>query len=144
LQFIAVGAACGSRDEVSTSCPGCRDDSCTLAGRPRALHGVGLVHRDIKPGNLMICRRGGIPDFVKVMDVGLVKEISTEALARREPITQSASTVIGTPLYLAPEAISRPAEVDTRADLYALGAVAYFLLVGEPVFDGETVLTVLQ
>ncbi|HTV25517.1 MAG TPA: CHASE domain-containing protein [Polyangiaceae bacterium] len=107
-------------------------------------HAVGLVHRDIKPGNLMVCRRGGIPDFVKVMDFGLVKDISTAALERREPITQSASTVIGTPLYLAPEAISRPADVDTRADLYAIGAVAYFLVVGEPVFDGETVLTVLH
>jgi CHASE1-domain containing sensor protein len=107
-------------------------------------HAVGLVHRDIKPSNLMICRRGGIPDFVKVMDFGLVKDISSEAAAGREQITQSASTVVGTPLYVAPEAISRPSELDTRADIYALGAVAYYLLVAEPVFEGESVLQVLH
>jgi serine/threonine-protein kinase len=107
-------------------------------------HGVGLIHRDIKPANLMICERGGISDFIKVMDFGLVKNIGTsQGRATPEDITQStATTVLGTPLYLAPEAIARSGEIDGRADLYALGAVAYFLLVGEPVFTGQTVVEV--
>jgi CHASE1-domain containing sensor protein/tRNA A-37 threonylcarbamoyl transferase component Bud32 len=107
-------------------------------------HAVGLVHRDVKPANLMICKRGGIPDFLKVMDFGLVKDLGTDPsrdLAMQ--ITESTTmTVVGTPLYLAPEAILRPTEVDLRADLYALGAVAYYLLVGEPVFSGHTVVEV--
>jgi CHASE1-domain containing sensor protein/tRNA A-37 threonylcarbamoyl transferase component Bud32 len=108
-------------------------------------HSIGLVHRDIKPSNLMICRRGGIADFVKVMDFGLVKDVGAgETGAGGNRITQSATTVLGTPLYLSPEAISRPAEIDARSDLYALGAVAYYLLVGEPVFDGESVVQVLS
>jgi serine/threonine-protein kinase len=105
-------------------------------------HAVGLIHRDIKPANLMICKRGGISDFVKVMDFGLVKEVGTGE-ARGTAITESnATTVLGTPLYLSPEAISRPSAIDGRADLYALGAVAYYLLVGEPVFTGQTIIEV--
>ena len=96
------------------------------------------------PANLMIGRRGGIPDFLKVMDFGLVKDIGGGAPADgADPLTQStATTVLGTPLYLSPEAISRPGEIDGRADLYALGAVAYFLLVGEPPFTGRSLVEV--
>ena len=106
-------------------------------------HAVGLVHRDLKPANLMVCHRGA-PDFVKVMDFGLVKDLGTGEHPRSlQTLTQStAATVLGTPHYLAPEAIARPGEVDGRADLYALGAVAYFLLVGEPVFVGQTVVEI--
>jgi CHASE1-domain containing sensor protein/tRNA A-37 threonylcarbamoyl transferase component Bud32 len=108
-------------------------------------HAVGLVHRDLKPSNVMICRRGGVADFVKVMDYGLVKDIGADDLRPHpETLTQSSTTVLGTPLYLAPEAISRPGEVDARADIYALGAIAYFLLAGQPVFDGGSVLEVLS
>jgi CHASE1-domain containing sensor protein len=104
-------------------------------------HEVGLIHRDIKPANLMICQRGGLSDFVKVMDFGLVKDVA--APARSGAVTESASVaIVGTPLYLAPEAISNPQEVDSRADLYALGAVGYFLLVGEPVFTAQTVVEI--
>lgn len=103
-------------------------------------HAAGLIHRDIKPSNLMICQRGGVPDFLKVMDFGLVKSVvgRPEALA----VTESASShIVGTPLYLAPEAISG-APVDARSDIYALGAVLYFLVVGAPVFLGRTVVEV--
>jgi tRNA A-37 threonylcarbamoyl transferase component Bud32 len=107
-------------------------------------HAVGLIHRDIKPANLMIGKRGGIADFLKVMDFGLVKDIGVGPDGERPAaITESATiAVVGTPLYLAPEAIARPSEVDGRADLYALGAVAYYLLVGAPVFGGQTVVEV--
>jgi serine/threonine-protein kinase len=103
-------------------------------------HDVGLIHRDIKPANLMVCRRGGISDFVKLMDFGLVKDLggveSTGAVAR------SAAGIVGTPLFMAPESISSPRDVDRRADIYALGAVAYYLLVAAPVFTAETVIEV--
>jgi eukaryotic-like serine/threonine-protein kinase len=102
-----------------------------------------LIHRDIKPANLMLCKKGGVPDFVKLMDFGLVKDIGTHRAAEARPLTLSASAaLLGTPSYLAPEAISTPAEVDGCADLYALGAVAYFLLAGVPVFTGQTILEV--
>jgi CHASE1-domain containing sensor protein len=103
-------------------------------------HAVGLIHRDLKPANLMVCRRGGIADFLKVMDFGLVKDLGAAGDSRE--VTRSTAAVLGTPLYLAPESISRPSEVDGRADLYALGAVAYTLLVGAPVFVGNTVVEV--
>ncbi len=97
-------------------------------------HGIGLVHRDIKPANIMLCTRGNIPDFVKVLDFGLVKDLSADD----NPDLSRSAVLIGTPLYVAPELAMRHA-VDARADLYALGAVAYFLLTGTPVFTGRTV-----
>ncbi|MAC27475.1 MAG: serine/threonine protein kinase [Sandaracinus sp.] len=97
-------------------------------------HGRGLVHRDVKPANLMVCHRGGVPDMLKVLDFGLVKELAT---ASKDPSLSQAGALAGTPLYLAPEAIRGDA-LDGRADLYALGAVAYYLLTGEPVFEGTT------
>lgn len=101
-------------------------------------HGIGLVHRDIKPANVMLCTRGNIPDFVKVLDFGLVKDLSEGS---SESELSRAAALIGTPLYVAPEvALRRP--IDARADLYALGALAYFLLTGTPVFTGTTVLEV--
>ncbi|GAA4461953.1 serine/threonine protein kinase [Novipirellula rosea] len=99
-------------------------------------HSKGLVHRDIKPANVMLNRRGCEPDVVKVLDFGLVKAM--------EPQTPGAmlggGTLTGTPLYMSPEAIQAPMSVDARTDIYAVGAVAYFLLTGEPVFaaDGLT------
>lgn len=102
-------------------------------------HAVGLIHRDIKPANLMLCVRGRVPDQVKVLDFGLVKE------HREAPGAVGLSAIgalVGTPAYLAPEAIRDPASVDARSDLYAVGAVGYQLLVGEPVFAGNTVFEV--
>jgi serine/threonine protein kinase/CHASE1-domain containing sensor protein len=117
-----------------------------IAGALREAHGIGLVHRDLKPGNLMLTRRGGIADFVKVLDFGLVKRIGRDALgtvdaAERDAEADSMSTedgvVTGTPGYVAPETL-RGREVDQRADLYALGAVWYALLAGRPPFFADT------
>ncbi len=98
-------------------------------------HGVGLVHRDIKPANILLSEVGGIPDYAKVVDFGLVKDITGSADTRltREDV------VAGTPQYLAPETIRDGANSDPRSDLYALGAVAYYLLTATPVFVGRPI-----
>jgi tRNA A-37 threonylcarbamoyl transferase component Bud32 len=103
-------------------------------------HDIGLVHRDIKPHNIFLTRRGGMPDFVKVLDFGLVKARSLEGQAE----LTGASATLGTPLYMSPEAIEKPHEVDARSDIYSLGAVGYFLLTGETVFSAPTVGEVLM
>jgi eukaryotic-like serine/threonine-protein kinase len=99
-------------------------------------HHCGLIHRDIKPANLMLCVRGGVPDQVKVLDFGLVKEYSAEV----EAGLSLDGALLGTPAYIAPESIVDPERVDGRADLYGLGAIGYFLLVGEPVFESHSLL----
>jgi serine/threonine protein kinase len=101
-------------------------------------HAAGLVHRDVKPANLFLTRRGGQADFVKVLDFGLVKA----AGGADEAHLTAANAVTGTPLYLSPEAVNEPDRLDARADVYALGAVAYFLLTGGPVFIGATVMEI--
>jgi eukaryotic-like serine/threonine-protein kinase len=98
-------------------------------------HSRGLLHRDIKPANIILTERGGEPDVAKVVDFGLVKPI----LADGPNITVSESIVLaGTPLYMAPEALTLPGLGDARSDLYALAAVGYFLLTGKPVFEAAT------
>jgi hypothetical protein len=98
-------------------------------------HGVGLVHRDIKPANILLSEVGGISDFAKVVDFGLVKDVtgSNETQLTRENV------IAGTPQYLAPETIQDGMSSDPRSDLYALGAVAYYLLTGTPVFEGRPI-----
>jgi serine/threonine-protein kinase len=75
---------------------------------------------------------------VKVLDFGLVKELAVDG----ETSVTVQSTLIGTPLYMAPESIRDPASIDARTDLYSLGAVAYYLLAGSPLFDGKTIVEV--
>ena len=101
-------------------------------------HAMGLVHRDIKPDNVMLCERMGQGDVPKVLDYGLVKDIESAS----SELSQ-ADVVLGTPLYLAPETMTQPDAVDARVDLYALGAVGFFLLAGEPVFEGRTAAEVI-
>ncbi len=98
-------------------------------------HGVGLVHRDVKPGNVILCERGGVSDVAKVVDFGLVKDLEADGGMTHD------ATLVGTPLYLAPEAIRSPA-ADARSDLYSVGAVAYFLLTGRHVFEGGTIIEI--
>lgn len=99
------------------------------------VHRQGLVHRDIKPENILITAEGGV-ERVKLLDFGLVKQLDGDG-SETAP-----SSVVGTPLYISPEAISAPRSVDARSDLYGLGAVAYFLLKGAPVFPGANVIEV--
>jgi hypothetical protein len=99
-------------------------------------HGVGLIHRDIKPANIFLCDRGGIPDSVKVLDFGLVKQVSVQSNIVEAP---GADGIVGTPNFIAPEAIRDCNRSDVRSDLYSLGALGYFLLTGREVFDGDSV-----
>jgi serine/threonine-protein kinase len=95
-------------------------------------HAKGLVHRDIKPENLMICTHGGEFDVVKILDFGLVKSVT-------EPQTRDLTRTIkflGTPQYMAPERFRSPSDVDARADIYSLGAVAFYMLTGRELFQG--------
>jgi serine/threonine-protein kinase len=109
-----------------------------VCGALTEAHAIGLIHRDIKPANIMLCTQGGERDVVKVLDFGLVKELEVD----RQVELTAANSVTGTPQYMAPESILAPASVDARTDIYALGAVAYFLLAGDNVFTGESVLEV--
>lgn len=102
-----------------------------VCGSLAEAHGIGLVHRDIKPANIFLTRRGGLPDFVKVLDFGLVK---ARAMAGQLELT-GANATLGTPLYMSPEAVEHPDKVDARADIYSVGAVGYFLVTGQPLFD---------
>jgi len=101
-------------------------------------HALHLIHRDIKPANIVLTGRIDEPDVVKVVDFGLVKTLATNGAESRS------DTITGTPMYLSPEAIKTPDAVDERTDIYALGAVAYFLLAGREVFSGTTVVEVLS
>jgi serine/threonine-protein kinase len=109
-----------------------------VAAALREAHGAGLTHRDIKPDNIFLCRQGGLPDVVKVLDFGLVKQVANDAAVSQSNV----NLMVGTPLYMSPESIAAPDTVDARSDLYALGAVAYFLLTGSPVFSGDSVVEV--
>jgi eukaryotic-like serine/threonine-protein kinase len=100
------------------------------------VHDQGFVHRDIKPSNILICQGPDGQDNAKLLDFGLVKH-----RADRDP-SSADDNVVGTPLYISPEAISAPDTVDGRTDIYGLGAVAYFLLTGAPPFRGRSVVEV--
>jgi len=99
-------------------------------------HARGFVHRDVKPANVYVCRMGLEYDFAKVLDFGLVKT-SGGAEVKNSFMTMDHVTT-GTPAYMAPEVILGEADVDRRADVYALGCVAYFMLTGQLVFDADT------
>lgn len=101
----------------------------------------GLVHRDIKPGNILVCRYGSEYDFVKVLDFGIVKV--THANPQESIVTQE-NVLRGTPAFIAPEQVLSLGEVDSRADIYSLGCVAYWLLTGEPVFRADTAMGVMM
>ena len=99
-------------------------------------HAHGIIHRDIKPSNIFVGERGLLPDFIKVLDFGLARDID-----RADSALTQAGKLTGTPLYMSPEQIlDEP--LDGRSDLYSIGALSYYLLTGTPVFSGNTVIEV--
>ncbi len=109
-----------------------------ICGSLAEAHDNGLIHRDVKPANVFLSHRAGIADFVKVLDFGLVK---TADGAEDAKLTQ-VNVTVGTPNYISPEAVDNPEKITTRSDLYAIGAVGYFLVTGTPVFSGKTVMDI--
>jgi serine/threonine-protein kinase len=105
----------------------------------REAHAIGLIHRDIKPGNVFAAQRGGLCDVAKLLDFGLVKRVSETPAAR---LTQEGS-ISGTPLFMSPEQARGQHDLDARSDIYSLGAVAYALLTGKPPFDGTNPMEVM-
>ena len=100
----------------------------------RVAHAAGLIHRDIKPSNIIAARRSGLDDAAKLLDFGLV----LPRAGSPAPHLTEEGQVLGTPLFMAPEQVTSGGRVvDERSDLYALGAVAYYLLTGRPPFDGN-------
>ncbi|WP_165252608.1 serine/threonine-protein kinase [Paludisphaera soli] len=93
-------------------------------------HAAGLVHRDIKPSNIFASRRGGADDVAKLLDFGLVRPLAAD----RDPDLSDEGQILGTPMFMSPEQATSDREIDGRSDVYSLGAVAYFLLTGEPPF----------
>jgi len=104
-------------------------------------HSRNIIHRDIKPSNIFLTHRGGIFDFVKVLDFGLARKTK---LGKDSSITQTGA-FYGTPTYVSPESISGTQKVDGRSDIYNLGAVIYWMLTGSPPFDsGSSIETLVD
>jgi serine/threonine-protein kinase len=105
-----------------------------LCGALTEAHAAGLVHRDLKPGNVIVAALGGQRDVGKLLDFGLVQDLSADDDGR---LTRT-GTVLGTPAYMPPEQAAGESAVDARGDVYGLGAVAFFALAGRPPFLGKT------
>ena len=97
-------------------------------------HAEGLVHQDIKPSNVFVCRYGRDVDFVKVLDFGLVKTLD----ANPDMAVTAEHKLRGTPAFMSPEQVLGMRPVDGRSDIYALGCLAYWLVTGQMVFTGRT------
>jgi hypothetical protein len=103
-------------------------------------HDSGLIHRDVKPANIYLCRLGREYDFMKVLDFGLVKYDQDQSIM--DTIKTDTEMTTGTPAYMAPE-MANGEPIDRRSDLYALGCVGYWLLTGQMVFEADGPLRML-
>ncbi len=106
-------------------------------------HSNGLVHRDIKPANVVVSRAGITFDFAKVLDFGLVKLDSAQRADENAVKLTGDGGASGTPGFMAPEVVLGTAGSDHRVDIYSLGCVAYWLLTGKLVFEGDSVMKVM-
>ncbi len=104
-------------------------------------HSRQLIHRDVKPANIMVTELGGACDVAKLLDFGLVKPMA-ESMEEDQDLTQ-VGTVTGSPLYMSPEQALGEAHLDERSDIYSLGAVAFFALTGRPPFEEASPLKVM-
>ncbi len=110
-------------------------------------HGMGIVHRDVKPANLFVTKAGGVPDFVKVLDFGIAKRTARAESGPDsdpdavDPELTGTGVLAGTPKYMAPEVVLG-GDATPRSDVYGIGAVLYFLLAGRAPFEGTTALAI--
>jgi serine/threonine-protein kinase len=108
-----------------------------VCGALAEAHAAGLVHRDVKPGNIFIATLGGECDMAKLLDFGLVQDLG--ATSADEGRLTRTGAIMGTPAYMSPEQAGGEPTVDSRVDIYSLGAVAFFALTGRPPFDAPSV-----
>jgi serine/threonine-protein kinase len=106
----------------------------------REAHANGLIHRDIKPSNIIACERGKVYDVAKLLDFGLVQH---HTFKQDETKLTIQGTILGSPAYMSPEQAMGKSDLDARTDIYSLGAVAYFLLTGQPPFVRDTAMQLL-
>lgn len=103
-------------------------------------HSIGLIHRDIKPGNVIACQRGGVHDVAKLLDFGLVH---SHGLGKESSKLTVQGSILGSPPYMSPEQALGKNMIDARTDIYSLGGLAYFLLTGQAPFTRETTMETL-
>jgi serine/threonine-protein kinase len=103
-------------------------------------HALGLVHRDMKPANVLVTVRGGKSDIAKILDFGIVK-LTRDPDAPALTVDRS---IHGTPMFMAPEQAMADSSLDDRADIYALGGMMYFALTGRPPFAGASPIAVMM
>jgi serine/threonine-protein kinase len=107
----------------------------------REAHGIGLVHRDVKPSNIIACERGGVYDVAKLLDFGLVKSIDIENGSVK--LTKDGA-LAGSPAFMSPEQARGREDLDARSDIYSVGAVGYFLMTGKLPFERQSFLEMLH
>jgi serine/threonine-protein kinase len=107
----------------------------------REAHGIGLIHRDVKPSNIIACERGGVYDVAKLLDFGVVKSLAMPSDSIK---LTTDGALAGSPSYMSPEQARGRTHLDARSDIYSVGAVGHFLLTGKLVFERETAMETLQ
>lgn len=110
-----------------------------VCGALAEAHEAGLIHRDVKPANIFAAERGGLHDFAKLLDFGLVRDTKPT----NSPKLTGVFTLAGTPYYMSPEQAAVDRDADARSDIYSLGGVAHFLLTGRPPFEAQSASAVL-
>jgi serine/threonine-protein kinase len=103
------------------------------------VHALGMVHRDLKPANLFLARLRDGDSIVKILDFGISKQCGLDLLSQSASNLTATSTIVGSPMYMAPEQLRDAKRVDARADIWAIGAVLYELLAGRPPFWAENI-----
>src|SRR5687768_10158971 len=115
-----------------------------IADGVEAAHEIGILHRDLKPANIFLLQKGKGDGFIKVGDFGLAKIVSQTVTDFNSNATPSSRGIIGTPEFMSPEQMQPEMGVDVRADIYALGTIAYLMLGGKTPFVGDMMQLVMQ